>query len=421
MSFALQTRTTLEQTDPSRYRQVFWLIQGWGLCVVTLLSFFPRFFHYQEYLFVSLLIIVIGIGWYDRITLWTRTPIDLPLFLLVGWVLVTIPFSIEPLYSFSEWLKLAVQLLVFYWTLLILRVYQQDRVWIRRILLAVIIGTITMNGYVMIIYVLEGNYFLPGFNLANVPNSSSPLLATYAIISLPLIAASGVFAQGNWSRTLHFLAFGLGMTGLAYSGSRAGWLAITVQGVTFVIVSRLRKFIVPLLIICLLATGGLYILSQTGESGLIERLEERLGFLSIGAQEILAHPFVGIGYGNDILIRNFEHNPDIAEMGHLHNTFVMVTVGSGILGGIFLIWTLVKGTWVMFCRYRLVENKHDSALLIGTAIMIVGFTFRNNLDYMFSGSMAYLFWILVASGLSLGENIPLPASTSSRTANKEPA
>ena len=44
-------------------------------------------------------------------------------------------------------------------------------------------------------------------------------------------------------------------------------------------------------------------------------------------------------------------------------------------------------------------DRDASVLLIGTAIMVVGFAVRNFFDYMFAGSLAVLFWILIAIGL----------------------
>ena len=44
------------------------------------------------------------------------------------------------------------------------------------------------------------------------------------------------------------------------------------------------------------------------------------------------------------------------------------------------------------------------ALTIGVAIMVIGFAVRNLFDYMFAGSLAYLFWILLAAGMSRAMN-----------------
>jgi hypothetical protein len=47
-----------------------------------------------------------------------------------------------------------------------------------------------------------------------------------------------------------------------------------------------------------------------------------------------------------------------------------------------------------------VSDSGTYAVMIATAIMIIGFAVRNLFDYMFAGSLAYLFWILTANGLA---------------------
>jgi putative inorganic carbon (HCO3(-)) transporter len=42
--------------------------------------------------------------------------------------------------------------------------------------------------------------------------------------------------------------------------------------------------------------------------------------------------------------------------------------------------------------------------------MVVGFAVRNLFDYMFAGSLAYLFWLLVATALAQGTAEAAPES-----------
>ena len=84
----------------------------------------------------------------------------------------------------------------------------------------------------------------------------------------------------------------------------------------------------------------------------------------------------------------------------LHNTFFIVAVGSGLPALVLLIWVLVK-----LCHELIQGAAKESdfslvAFMVATAIMIVGFAVRNLFDYMFAGSLAYLFWILVATALA---------------------
>src|SRR5262245_8014617 len=87
-------------------KRVIEQLQAYGLVGITFMSFFPFLFRYQEYAFLSLLVMGLSLTWFDRTTPLVRTPIDLPLLGFVGWMLCTIPLAIDPAYSFSEWRKL---------------------------------------------------------------------------------------------------------------------------------------------------------------------------------------------------------------------------------------------------------------------------------------------------------------------------
>jgi len=75
-------------------------------------------------------------------------------------------------------------------------------------------------------------------------------------------------------------------------------------------------------------------------------------------------------------------------------------MGSGIPALIFMVWMLVSAVRTLHHGAGRVSDQGAYAFLIGIAVIIVGFATRNCFDYMFAGSLAYLFWILVATGLN---------------------
>ena len=105
----------------SSWRRAMWRVQGAGLAVVTALSFFPGLSHGQEYLFLALFAIALGALAMSGEGRSLRTPLDLPLGLFVGWVLLSVPFATDPAYSFTEWRKLGSHVLIFYWAMAVLR------------------------------------------------------------------------------------------------------------------------------------------------------------------------------------------------------------------------------------------------------------------------------------------------------------
>ena len=117
------------------------------------MSFFPRLYHSQEYAFFFLLAVALCLAWVERINPWIRTPIDLPLLGFVGWVLCTVPFATDPSYSFSEWRKLVVQVLVFYWAMFVLRSHRRIELS-RQIIWTVVLGSLVLSGFALVDFVL---------------------------------------------------------------------------------------------------------------------------------------------------------------------------------------------------------------------------------------------------------------------------
>ncbi|OLE25940.1 MAG: hypothetical protein AUI36_32360 [Cyanobacteria bacterium 13_1_40CM_2_61_4] len=108
---------------------------------------------------------------------------------------------------------------------------------------------------------------------------------------------------------------------------------------------------------------------------------------------------MGIGYGNysfSVLVHSTRAGDTV--MG-LHNTFLIVGIGAGIPALAALVWTLVAIAKAALQKFKASSDKWEQLVGIGVLLLVVGFSVRNLFDYMFAGSLAYLFWILVATGL----------------------
>ena len=127
--------------------------------------------------------------------------------------------------------------------------------------------------------------------------------------------------------------------------------------------------------------------------------ETRIQVWKLGVEQIVSHPLVGIGYGN----HNFKPVLVDSPMGnspmHLHNTFLMMGVGSGIPAFIFFVWIFICLGREFFPITNRKNWTDSEALKLCLGIVLVGFFCRNLFDYMFAGSLAYLFWILMACGV----------------------
>lgn len=386
-----------------RVRSAIWTIESYGLVLITFMSFFPRLFHFEEYLFFTLFVIALGVAWREGRTVWVRTPVDLPLLLFVGWVLLTIPFATDTAYSFAEWRKVMTQVLVFYWALLIFRVHS-DEVMTRRILAAVVIGTSLLCIYALIEFLGNGGTWQDRYIRAGAPSSDYNWLSTYVVIVIPFLVAVAVVSRTYWQRMFSMCIAGLALLAQVVSYTRAGWLGIVAQGFSFGLLAASRKLIMWILVSCLMGGIGLIALNRTGyqrETTSTGNLQFRLVLWERGIKEIASHPIVGLGYGNDTFFKRFGGHPKTGKPAGLHNTFLMVAMGSGVPAVAFLLWTLIAAVLILLPKKRKLSGQIASAVMVATAIMIIGFAVRNLFDYMFAGSIAFLFWILVANGLTL--------------------
>jgi len=376
------------------------------------LSFFPRLFHSQEYAFFFLLAVALCLAWVERINPWIRTPIDLPLFGFVGWVLCTVPFAADPAYSFSEWRKLVAQVLVFYWAMFVLRSHRRIELS-RQILWTVVLGS-----------------WRDRLVRAGAPYSDYNWLTTYLVLVIPILIWWVVTHREFWARALGTLI--LIMAGFAQVASytRAGWVAHFAQAVGFGLMAGRRRLVIWVLAGAIVMGGGLLAASEIGyQRDTVDSwtISARVKTWRLGLQQAAQHPLVGVGYGNDTFFKlhqaelEADKGKDLAErvLPGLHNTFATVLMGSGVPALILFIWMFVHIVSTLTREWRRSTAAETQGLLVAVAVVTVGFATRNLFDYMFAGSLAHLFWILVAVGLcSLRPQISAEAGAGDLSSNE---
>lgn len=394
-------------------RTVLWKLQAYGLVGITFLSFFPSLFHFQEYVFFFLLALTLYIAWVEGINPWNRTPIDLPLLGFVGWVLCTVPFAIDPAYSFSEWRKLAMQVLVFYWAMFVLKSYGGLQLS-RKILWAVILCSLVLSGFALVDFVLRGGTWRDRLVRAGAPYSDYNWLTTYLVLVIPILIGWVVIYRTFWIRLLGLLTLVAAGFAQVAAYTRAGWVAHLAQALGFGLMAGRQRLVIWLLVGAMTMGGGLLAVTQIGyQKDTVDpwTLSARVKTWQLGLQQVLQHPVVGVGYGNDTFSKLYtaeieaEKDKGAEEklLPGLHNAFVMVLMGSGVPALIFFVWALVRIVRELALSHGQPVFQRAGMLLLPPAISlaVVGFAVRNAFDYMFAGSLATLFWILVAVGLSV--------------------
>jgi putative inorganic carbon (hco3(-)) transporter len=414
---------------PWRGSAVAWKFQAYGLLGITFSSFFPRLFHFQESVFFFLLAVALCLAWVEKINPWVRTPIDLPLLGFVGWVLCTVPFATDPAYSFSEWRKLVAQVLVFYWAMFVLRSHRRIELS-RQVFWAVILGSIVLSGFALVDFVLRGGTWRDRLVRAEAPYSDFQWLTTYLVLVIPILIGWVVIHRTVWVRAIGALTLTLAGLAQVAAYTRAGWVAHFAQAVGFGLMAGRRRLVIWVLVGTIAMGGGLFALSGVGyQQSTVDpwTLSARVKTWQLGLQQVIQHPLVGVGYGNDTFSKVYkaeiEADKDKDEkerlLPALHSSFAMVLMGSGVAAIILFIWMFVSIVLTLIRQWRQSKAAEMQWLLVAVAVVTVGFATRNLFDYMFAGSLAHLFWILVAAGLcSVRPQISTEAATGDLSLNE---
>ncbi len=398
-------RGRLRNALVARVVPAIWTLEGNGVALVTFLCFFPRFSHLAEYLFVVLVLVGVGALWLEGKTLFAPTPLDRPMLLFLGWVLVTVPFAVDPAYSFAEWRKLVTRVLSFYWTFRVLEM-QPDGTVRLRVLTAVQIGSALLGLYAAAEFILRSGSLLDRDVRAGAPSSDYNWLSTYMVIAIPLLLMMSLAVRAWWQRIASAAVVGLAFLAEMLSYTRAGWLGLAAEGLAFGWLTGRRRFATWVLGSCILVAVVLSAVSQLGyqrSTTDLRTFKTRLAAWKLQLGEVLAHPLVGVGYGGNTFTMRFPDHPDVGDANGPHSTVMMVAMGSGVPALVFLVWIFAAAVRHLARSARDTSDRSVSALQLAVAVMLIGFATRNLFDYMLIGSLAYLVWILLAVGLEAGQ------------------
>jgi putative inorganic carbon (HCO3(-)) transporter len=394
---------------PWRGSALAWKLQAYGLLGITFLSFFPGLYHHQEYAFLFLLTVALCLAWMGGINPWIRTPIDMPLLGFVGWVLCTIPFATDIAYSFSEWRKLVAHVLVFYWTMLVLHTNRRTELS-RQIFWAVVFGALVLSSFALVDFALRGGTWRDRVVRASAPYSDYNWLTTYLVLVIPILISWIVLHRAVWARAIGILTLITAGFAQVAAYTRAGWVAHLVQAIGFSLMAGRRRLLIGVLTGAFAIGLGVLAVSATGYQRSTTdpwTLGTRVKTWGTGFQQVVQHPLVGVGYGNSTFSKVYkdeiEADKDKDErerlLAALHSTFAMVLMGSGVPAVMFFVWIFVRIVSTLMRQWRRFAADETQGVLVAIAVVTIGFATRNLFDYMFAGSLAHLYWILVAAGL----------------------
>ncbi|MDA1302856.1 MAG: O-antigen ligase family protein [Nitrospirae bacterium] len=359
--------------------------------------------HIIEYFFVGLLILWVGVKVRNRDFHLVRTPLDLPIFFFLAWILITIHFAVDPSYSFGEWRKTVLQILMFYF---VVNVVKKEK-YVRQIIFAFLLGVFLWSGVGIVDHLVRGDSLFDRSSHAYSLTASGQWFSTYLVVGVPFAWLLFRESEGRLAKLYLSISFVI-IFALLLAHQRGAWLAFFAQLTGLWLICVRNKFlkwsIVPF-IFGLILIGGFWI--QENQKSVVQHnhlanlgsINLRLGVWQIAFEQILANPIMGYGYGNHTFQKNNEKRTDgsgndISEQ-HLHNVLLSMVYEVGLIG--FALFALVI--------FRIIKTAyHGAKKLRGTfagnlglcvILLVIGVVTRNLFDNMLVGTLSYLFWLLI--------------------------
>jgi O-antigen ligase len=337
-----------------------------------------------------------------------RTPFDRPIAAFVLWVGFTIPFATFPAYSLKEYGKLLQQVLVFYAVLHFFREGEH-----RRYLLACVLAALVpVSAY----GIVEFNSTYPQAMRSFLP--AEVWLTTYLVMFLPVGLALAFEAQSRWLRLTGWSVAALAAFCLLLTHSRAGLVALVCELWAFGWLLRRRSawmlagsvtaaVVLALAIVAATDWAGIrslegirsYIPIRSTASSVIHRFD----IWAFTLPEIAEHPLVGIGYGKDNFKLVYGDQPEAVEPGHApvrthgtHNILLYLALHVGLPGLIAFLWLIGSILRHLVSGFRSSREPLSRSVLLGAGVATMGLMVRFLFDQMFVGTLAILYWVLLA-------------------------
>jgi hypothetical protein len=359
--------------------------------------------------FILLLGLLVGWCAINRRLFYSRTPYDMLLLAFVVWVGLTIPFSVAPSYSVMEYGKLLQQVVVFYAV-----IYFFKGLLCRQVLL-VLIG---------IMAVVVTGYGLSQFNLRNPQAVVSFLpaevwLTTFLVMVIPFVLAVALGEGPSEIRAGGALVVGLMTACLLATQSRAGLVALVgelwvmawfIRSVSTRIVAALATVCAIAAVVIVFNANSVPVAGQTAD--MTASLPLKRGFASVihrldiwwfTLSEIAKHWLVGIGYGSHSYFLLYGQDQEVVMPGHAaithsgtHNIFLYLSLHVGVPGMLLFGWFFVRVVRRTAKEFRQAHDWLSKAMLAGSIVSVIGLMLRLQFDQMLVGSLAMLFWVLLA-------------------------
>ena len=346
----------------------------------------------------------------SRRWLFSRTPLDWPVLLFTVVAGLSVTTAVDPRYSLGEFIgEWVTGILLFY---LVVNNLQSDR--LKYLLGALFLGNVIMVTYGPYDFFRAGGQLFDYKVRAGSLHSGFGTFGTYLVTILPYLLAAFFLLRQNLHRFLIFLLLGLNFFCLYVTHSRGSWVAAA-----FLLFIIGWKFLPRriMLVSAGVAVLGLFLIAPRGilwhttpvsgpgaPGGTVETGSARWELTRFSLGKILENPFQMLGFGRGSFVKKYKDfylQYKGAQLWHAHNTFLNITLQTGLQGLLFFCLFLYQLLRYCYTRASLEESPLRKFFLTATFLMIVTFLVRNLSDDFFVDDSALLFWLLSGASLAI--------------------
>lgn len=362
--------------------------------------------------FLLLLLLLVLWCLYNGQLFYRKTPYDVMLFSFVLWVGFTIPFAAFPSYSLKEYGKLLQWMVMLYAVIHFLGDVRYRQ------------GLLSVLGCSLLIVSVKG---LTQFNLTN-PQTivsffpSEVWLTTYLVMTIPFCLAAAFDASPPSVKVTGAVLSVLSVVCLLSTQSRAGLIAFMTELVAtaWLVRTASAKWVAGLVTLSLVAVVIIAVTIKSpsvsgddpqAQSSIpvktgVATIVHRLDIWRFTLSETAKHWIVGIGYGGQTYSLLYGQESETVEPGHLsvkdkgtHNIVLYLALHVGIAGMALFLWFYYRATRTTLHEYREARDWMSKMVLAGSTGSMIGLFVRLQFDQMLVGSLAILFWVLLAMAI----------------------
>lgn len=333
------------------------------------------------------------------------TPLDIPILIYAGIIILKSFISIDQGYSLTALRKEFVYQMIFFY--LTVAAMNSPR-YTRRVLFMLMV-TVTLVAGVGLLGYLTGEMIKEG--RATSFFNSFGLAAFFTSMVMP-VALSRFLCTRGWRRTTAVAVLFLCLGFMLVTMSRGAWIS-SLLAVMILATLKDRRMLVVLLIGVISAPWFLPpdIIERATSIPKIFSLEEnesfgdRIWMWRSAIQMIKDRPVLGAGYGNRVFQRMYPDYifPQSSGMifENAHNLYLQIVVETGLLG--LMSFFLILGVlfWLIFKQFRKKPLPMIESQLLGIAGSYAVFLTFSFTTFRYENEVGILFWILAGCVVSL--------------------